>query len=118
MAQKRARSVKIKKYSLVDAKLEKRFKAWKLFVCKLIGIPVLHRYNFIYSVDYFAGKLHKEDVVVDQRGVSFMVVSESNSMAIIVSHEPKSEQPKMHGILYIVEDPKKKEKDAELKVVK
>lgn len=117
MAKQKTRSIKIKKYSLVDAKRENKFKAWKLFICKLINIPVLHRYNFIYSVDYFAGQVHKEDVLMDQRGVGFMVVSESNKMAIIVSHEPKSEQPKMHGILYVVEDPKVKEKIEKMKSV-
>ena len=103
MANLRSKTIKIRKYNLIDARVEKRFKKWKLIICQWINIPVLHNYNFIYSIDYYGRvQLKKDDVLVDQRGVKFMVASAGNKMATIITHEPKSEQPKMHGVFHVI----------------
>jgi len=98
-----AKTVKLRKYTLIDAKMQKQFKKWKLVICKMINIPVLHKYNFLYSIDYYAGKLKKDDVIIDQKGVVFMVASAGKGMATIITHHAYSEQPKMSGVFSLVE---------------
>ncbi len=99
----RPRTVTLRKSNLFDARQELRFKRWKLIICNLINIPVLHRYNFVYNIEYIKGRLDDKDLIVDRKGVIFMVITASNGLATIVTHEAYSEQPKMHGVFTLID---------------
>ena len=97
-----AKTIKVRNSNLIDAILDKGIKKWKLYVCKFINVPVLHKYRFMYNISYYAGKIEKEDVLVNSQGVAFFVSSAGKGMATIVTHDPKSESPKMFGIFHVL----------------
>ena len=102
MANIKQKTIKVRKHNLIDTRQEVAFKKWKLWLCKFIKIPILHRYQFIYNIEYYAGNIYKGDVVVNSQGVAFLIMSEGNKMATMISHDPKSEQPRVSGLFNVI----------------
>jgi len=118
MASSKQKSIKIRKHNLIQTRRENVFKDWKLKICKWMRIPVLHRYQFIYQVEYYSGKIQKGDVLINLQGVAFAVMSAGQGMATIMSHDPKSEQPRMTGAFGIIDSKQYDKKENETKTDK
>ena len=108
-----SKTIKIRKHNLLDARRDKSIKKWKLWVAKVLKLPILHRYNFMYSVNYYAGTIHKDDVIVSaSQKVTFMVLSAGNGIANIITHKAFPEQPHLSGLFHVMQ---KKEKNKKTK---
>jgi len=76
---------------------------WKLLVAKIFKIPVKESYLFSFRVSYTGTqRLKKNDVVVDDRGVFYIVLDEKVRVAVIVTKDAHQVKPNPKGRLIIL----------------
>ena len=101
--------VTIKKSEVIERKILKKANKLQKLICKLIGIQPASVYQFVVRIQY-SGKrrLKKGDVVANQQGIWFGVLSEENRYALLVSDKNLTEKPYLYEKLYFIPQPKGK----------
>ena len=101
--------VTIKNSEVVERKTLKKANWFQRQVCKLIRIEPSSVYQYVVRIKYIGRRrLKKGDVVANQQGIWFGVLSEQNRYALLVSDKNLTEKPYLYEKLYIIPQPKEK----------
>lgn len=96
--------VSIKTSQVTKKNLVSKYNKFQLWVAWLIRVQLADRYNYLFRIDYKGmTRLRPNDVVVNSEGVIFLVIQESNRLAMLVTKDAYMEKPKMYGTLTILE---------------
>lgn len=98
------RHVAIRQSNLVEKELHTKYNKLQLFIAKTFKLNLLDAYQYLYRVEYYGtSRLKANDIVVNSQGVVFVVLKESNRLAMIVSKDSYTEKPKVYGSLTLLE---------------
>lgn len=95
--------IKIRNSNLVQKELKTTYSKFQLLMAKIFKLNLLDSYQYLYKIDYLGNvRLKPNDIVVNSQGVVFVVLKESNRLAMLVSQKAFAEKPKMYGSLTLL----------------
>lgn len=102
--------VHIKNSEVTERKLYTKYAKWQLWLAKLVGITPEDKYQYCFRFQYFGTtRLKVNDIVTNSEKVIFMIIKESNGLAMMVASKPYINKPKVYGNLIIVDRQKPKQ---------
>lgn len=101
--------VRIKNSTVTEKRLVTKYSKFQLLVSKFIGVIPEDSYQYCFRIEYFGSiRLKVRDLVINSEKVVFMVVKESNGLAMLVASKAYNTKPKVFGSLTIVDREKQK----------
>ena len=96
--------VHIKDSQVTEKKLVSRYNAFQRRVCKIIKVTPADSYQYCFRFQYYGNtRLKVNDLVINSEKIIFMIIKESNGLAMMVPSKAYINKPKVYGNLTIVD---------------
>lgn len=96
--------VSIAESNLHEKQVQTMYSKFQHKIAKLFKLTLADKYQYLFKVRYVGNvRLKQNDVLINSEGVIFVVIMETNRIAMIVSKDAYIEKPKVYDKLTVLE---------------
>ena len=87
-----------------ERRVVSKYNKFQLLMAKILRVELADNYQYVFRLDYKGTvRLKPNDIICNDNGIIFLVMRETNRIAMLVSKDAYQEKPKMWGKLTIID---------------